>query len=449
LIQIATVLPTVPIGTAAPAVQFAQSSASTFALELGAMLVPTAKNAADADKAASPAAAPAVLQMPAEPGKELPEVADRSTQDDGSPQPEDAKSDDASTSQDPAFAWFAVTLPIVAEQIRSAIAAPSAKTVREQPVETGIAVPTPVTTQSGEEKVVGQSRAIPDAALPLEALEADPIMSPTDAKQSNAGFLAPAFDPRSPSPTALGAPAATSVIQPMMTQAASVLHPHVLTGDVTPITPGTVPNAPAQVAPADPRPEANSDIPQPPIAASLAAQVTALPSLHRSPRSESDEPILPSIAATAAAALPQVAATPDAQQGALDLRRQEWLGKMVDTIEAMRDAGPARETRIALSPDALGKVDISVRQDGDRVHVHFTAESQAARQILSDAQPRLTELAETRGVRLGQTSVDSGQTGANAQSGQRQPDAQRPHIPSAPIRARAEIQFTETEDRVA
>jgi hypothetical protein len=63
------------------------------------------------------------------------------------------------------------------------------------------------------------------------------------------------------------------------------------------------------------------------------------------------------------------------QQGVLDMRRQEWMGQMVDHIEAMRDASPTRETRISLSPEALGKVDVSIRQDGDRIHVHFATET--------------------------------------------------------------------------
>lgn len=179
-----------------------------------------------------------------------------------------------------------------------------------------------------------------------------------------------------------------------------------------------------------------------------AAQPIAFAPLRRS-FGEFDQPVVTSLAAPSATTLQQVAAAPHAQQGALDMRRHEWMGKMVETIEAMREAAPIRETRISLIPDALGKVDISVRQDGDRVHVHFAAETQAARQILTDAQPRLTELAEARGIRLGQTSVDSQGTGA--QSGQRQNDAQRPQNPSAPASARAaKDQFTQTDDeRVA
>lgn len=185
------------------------------------------------------------------------------------------------------------------------------------------------------------------------------------------------------------------------------------------------------------------------LAPGVAAQPLAFTLARRAP-GDSHEPLLTSITAPAAAILQQVAATSDAQQGTLDTRRQEWTGKMVEMIEAMRDAAPAKETRITLMPDALGKVDISVRRDGDRVHVHFVAETPAARQILTDAQPRLAELAEARGIRLGQTSVES-HGGASAQSGQRQNDAQRQQMPSAPARARtAQDQLTQTDDdRVA
>lgn len=184
-------------------------------------------------------------------------------------------------------------------------------------------------------------------------------------------------------------------------------------------------------------------------AQTIAAQPFAFNPMRRALQ-ESDQPLVTTIAAPGLATLQQIAAAPDAQQGTLDMRRQEWTGKMVEMIEAMREAAPVKETRISLMPEALGKVDISVRQDGDRIHVHFAAETQAARQILTDAQPRLAELAEARGIRLGQTSVDSGQAGPNAQSGQRNNESQRPQTPSAPASARtAKDQLSQTDDRVA
>lgn len=141
-----------------------------------------------------------------------------------------------------------------------------------------------------------------------------------------------------------------------------------------------------------------------------------------------------------------VAAAADVQQGMLDMRRQEWMGRMVDQLEAMRDATPTRETRLSLAPEALGKVDVSIRQDGDRIHVHFATETPAARQLLTDAQPRLSELAEARGVKLGQTSVDGG--GADQGSARHAPQVPAPQS-SAPRAAEAAEAPDPTNDRIA
>lgn len=141
-----------------------------------------------------------------------------------------------------------------------------------------------------------------------------------------------------------------------------------------------------------------------------------------------------------------IAAAADVQQSALDMRRQEWMGQMVDQLEAMRDASPARETRLSLSPEALGKVDVSIRQDGERIHVHFATETPAARQLLTEAQPRLSELAEARGLKLGQTSVDGGGAGQGSARHARQVPA--PQSP-APRAAEAAEATDPTNDRIA
>lgn len=139
-----------------------------------------------------------------------------------------------------------------------------------------------------------------------------------------------------------------------------------------------------------------------------------------------------------------VAAAADVQQGLLDMRRQEWAGQMVDQLEAMRDASRG-ETRLSLAPEALGKIDVSIRQEGDRIHVHFATETQAARQLLTEAQPRLSELAEARGVKLGQTSVDGGGPG---QGSARQPQQIPIPQPAAPRAADAETTDS-THERIA
>lgn len=107
-----------------------------------------------------------------------------------------------------------------------------------------------------------------------------------------------------------------------------------------------------------------------------------------------------------------VPAAASAQQSALDMRRDDWPQAMIDRIEALRDAANANDTRIRLVPDALGKVDVAIRHDGDAVHVQFNAEVPATRTLIAEAQPKLAEIAQARGIKLHQTSVDAGDAGS-------------------------------------
>lgn len=183
-----------------------------------------------------------------------------------------------------------------------------------------------------------------------------------------------------------------------------------------------------------------------PLITALVPEIA--PVLHRAGLRDTAAAVLSPLAMAELHQAPrQVTATTDAQQGTLDMSRQEWMGAMIETIEALREAPSSRETSIRLSPDALGTVDIAISQEGDRVHVHFTADTPAARAMLSEAQPRLAELAEAKGVRLGQATVDGGAPG---QGGQRQDDAQRPQLNSTPAGARAEAEAqTESDQRIA
>lgn len=140
-----------------------------------------------------------------------------------------------------------------------------------------------------------------------------------------------------------------------------------------------------------------------------------------------------------------VQAMAGADQAPLDLSRDDWAGKMADRIAALRDAAEATDTRIRLAPENLGNVDVSIRRDGDRLHIHFAAENPAARQLIAEAAPRLAELAEARGVKLGQTSVDGG-TGGQSQGQSSQP---QPSQPARPASAAARATQTDRDDRVA
>lgn len=127
---------------------------------------------------------------------------------------------------------------------------------------------------------------------------------------------------------------------------------------------------------------------------------------------------------------------------ALDLTVDSGLQRMIDRIETLRDTADAGDTRVRLIPDALGSIDVAVRQEGDRVHIRFTAEHEATRALIAEAQPRLTELAAARGVRIGDTSVSTGSGGGGG--GTAPPP--RPARPPAPASALADATALSTPD---
>ena len=151
-----------------------------------------------------------------------------------------------------------------------------------------------------------------------------------------------------------------------------------------------------------------------------------------------DEPALTTDASTPIAnaqiELRHVVAAPgDSSRPLLDMTDGRWPHAMIARIEQLRDAADATDTRIRLVPDALGAVDVSIKRDGDTLHVRFAAEQAATRTLIQDAQPRLAAVAEERGLALGGSSVDAGDTGASAQ--QQRQSIPAPRIAPAPRRA--------------
>jgi hypothetical protein len=140
-----------------------------------------------------------------------------------------------------------------------------------------------------------------------------------------------------------------------------------------------------------------------------------------------------------------VHAAADTAHTALDLTADSGLQQMIDQIETLRDTADAGDTRVRLIPDALGSIDVAVRQEGERVHVHFTAEHDATRALIAEAQPRLTELAAARGVRIGDTSVSTGAGGGGTAPHPQQPAAP----PRAPASVTAEAATLSTDHRLA
>lgn len=131
----------------------------------------------------------------------------------------------------------------------------------------------------------------------------------------------------------------------------------------------------------------------------------------------------------------------------VDTSRADWLQSMIERIGEIRHEGGAREAQIRLAPEALGTVDIRIEQRDDRIHVTMTAETSQARALLAEASPRLQDMAEARGLRLTQSSVDAGQS----QNQQRRQGGDAPGTPAAPASARraTDPETARSQDRIA
>ena len=63
------------------------------------------------------------------------------------------------------------------------------------------------------------------------------------------------------------------------------------------------------------------------------------------------------------------------------------------------------KAELVLTPPNLGKVEVSINLNGDQTTAHFIASSQAARDALEQALPRLRDILQQSGIALGQTHV--------------------------------------------
>lgn len=128
--------------------------------------------------------------------------------------------------------------------------------------------------------------------------------------------------------------------------------------------------------------------------------------------------------------LAPVAASAGPDRAPLDMTQAHWPQTMIERIDRMREDAATADSRIQLSPDALGGIAVAIRREDGATHIHFTAEQAQTATLLAEARPTLAQLAEDKGMRLGQTAVDLGQSGGGErQAPQRQPE---PVIPARP-----------------
>ena len=309
------------------------------------------------------------------------------------PQQDDDKSD-------PALAWLLSVAPI-------ALPAAPAK-----PIATG-AVTAPLTP-------------IPQPALPLLAVASDAGQAKPGAESASPQILpeTQSQPATTPIPVALQSNTAAPITVDPALAAAADAQSKTLAAKQQALAADRSPGSQAAAQPI------RITMPQPAAVtmASLASANAPMPALfalamapERKPgEGEGGRPGDPTAAATLltpADAVQLVAKPGQAERQALDMGRQDWPQKMIDRIEALRDDANANDTSIRLKPDALGRIDVSLRTHADgAVTVRFAAEQPTTRALLADAAPQLNAAAEARGIRLTGTSVDlsgSGMTGGD------------------------------------
>jgi flagellar hook-length control protein FliK len=137
----------------------------------------------------------------------------------------------------------------------------------------------------------------------------------------------------------------------------------------------------------------------------------------------------------AAAPVQDAAPAPRADDGVerqLDMLKEgEWLDRLARDITAT--AGRDGLLKFKLHPETLGSLHVEVARGADGTSLRFTAESEAARALIADAQPRLLAEARAQGLRLAETHVDLGGSGAQQQANDRRGsgEAQSPSLGAA------------------
>lgn len=387
-----------------------------FALSLMALLLPGAPEAPA--QGVLPEADEGERQGLAEGGKDLP---------DGLLDAGDSAQDEDVAAPDIIFTWFAMPAPVAAD-------APMGVDLPRPANSTPVSLPGTAPLPAVELQLPGQAPAT--AATIVAAAPAQPgtIVLPRSVASVLAGAMPQPAKP--PEPMAARAEPGIPIRVEIPARA-----------DMQRIELPFAPHLPVQRQSTQELIQARSESLQQ-LATPLILLQADQPMPHRRSAIDAIEGVSASALGTVTGATLQVAAAGGAQDGTLDMRDDSWMTAMIDQIEEMRDAGGTRETNIRLSPDSLGELDISIRHDGDKIHVRFNAETPAARALLSEAQPKLAELAEARGIRLGQTSVNGGDAGT-ANQGARQDGQRAANTPAAPVSAAAATETDTNDIRVA
>lgn len=167
----------------------------------------------------------------------------------------------------------------------------------------------------------------------------------------------------------------------------------------------------------------------------------AIASLHAQPAAAALELARPfETLLEPAAAEPQLDPTDLAIEQQLDLSAEgEWLDSLAKDIA--RTAGEGGTLRFKLNPENLGTLRVEITPHANGAAVRLIADSDAARTLIADAQPRLVAEAKANGVRIAETHVDLGQQNASGD-----PRRQNAHFEETPLRTARFLRDQEESD---
>jgi flagellar hook-length control protein FliK len=106
-----------------------------------------------------------------------------------------------------------------------------------------------------------------------------------------------------------------------------------------------------------------------------------------------------------------------------------WLDQLARDIAGAGEEGAP--LRFRLNPEMLGSLRVEIRQEQAGAAVRLTAETEAARAIIADAQPRLVAEARAQGVRITETHVDLGGGQGSGDSRRQQSASPDPQLRTA------------------
>jgi len=109
-----------------------------------------------------------------------------------------------------------------------------------------------------------------------------------------------------------------------------------------------------------------------------------------------------------------------------------WLDRLAKDIAG---AGSGNDLHFKLNPENLGALSVAISQKDDGASIRLTADNQATRDILVDAQPKLIAEARAQGLKVSDTQVDvrqedrqsQNQNQGNSQDNQRWAQSQNGH----------------------